>query len=128
MPIIKSALKKLRKDKRRAIQNKAVKIKFKALVKKALAEPNLEHIKSAVSAIDKAAKKGVIHKNKATRIKSRVMKAAIKGEKRKRKTTETLKEKKAQKKRETRKRKKSAKSKKTSTKSAEKKKSADTTD
>jgi small subunit ribosomal protein S20 len=126
MPIIKSAIKKLRKDKKRTAQNKAIKRKFKALVKKALAEATLENINLAISAIDKAVKKKVIHKNKAARIKSKVMKAATKEEKRKKGTTETLKKKEAQSKRETRKRKKSAKSKKTSTKSAEKKKSTDT--
>lgn len=74
MPIIKSAIKKLRKDKKRTVRNKALKRRYKDLVKKALGEPTEENIKKAVSVIDRAAKRNIIHKNKASRLKSRVMK------------------------------------------------------
>lgn len=96
MPIIKSAIKKLRKDKKRTVRNKALKRRYKDLVKKALGEPTEENIKKAVSVIDRAAKRNIIHKNKASRLKSRVMKP-------KKKKVEKGKGKKAKKKRETRK-------------------------
>ena len=75
MPVTKSAKKKLRKDRKRTIRNKILKERYKRLLKKALKDPKEENIRRAVSAIDKAAKRHVIHKNKAARLKSRVMKA-----------------------------------------------------
>lgn len=74
MPIIKSAKKKLRVDKRRAVYNLSVKNNLKSLLKKAEAELSASLIKEAVSAIDKAARKGLLHKNTAARKKSRLMK------------------------------------------------------
>ena len=114
MPLIKSAIKKLRKDKKRAAHNLALKRRYKELIKKALREPTEKNKKAAVSAIDKAAKRNVIHKNKAARLKSRVMKT------RKGKVEKGKEGKKEKKKRDTRK-KKTAKSKKKSAKSADEK-------
>lgn len=70
MPVIKSAKKKLRQDKSRTARNKAVEDLMKKLLKKAKASPTTENIRLAVQATDKAAKKYIIHKNKAARVKS----------------------------------------------------------
>lgn len=74
MPITKSALKSLRQDHRRAKVNHAIKLNYRALVKKAQRQPTLTNLKKAYSALDRAAKKKVIHKNKAARLKSRLAK------------------------------------------------------
>lgn len=73
MPITKSAEKKVRKDKKRTIANaryiKAYKLLLNKIKKK---KGNLkELLNQFYSAVDKAAKKHVIHKNKAKRLKSR---------------------------------------------------------
>ena len=78
MPNIQSAKKKMRKDVRRTKQNEvyrgAISKAVKFLVKLKGGEGASEKAKKAVSLIDKAAKRKVIHKNKAARLKSRVMK------------------------------------------------------
>jgi len=63
MPIIKSAKKALKQNKKKAKQNLA----YKKQIKKALKSKNLDKI---YKALDKAAKRGVISKKKATRKKS----------------------------------------------------------
>lgn len=78
MPNIQSAKKKMRKDIKRTKQN----FVYQNSIKKAMQSVNKlkgkdgsqERVKKAVSLIDKAAKRKVIHKNKAARLKSRVMK------------------------------------------------------
>jgi len=72
MPIIKSAIKKLRQDKARRQRNLTELKKFKNAVKKAVAKPGPKTIPAAYSAIDRAAKKNIIHKNKAARLKSAI--------------------------------------------------------
>lgn len=74
MPVTKSAKKKLRKDKRKTLQNKNLESLFKKMVKRAQKNPTEENIKKAVVVIDKSAKKNIIHKNKAARIKSSLYK------------------------------------------------------
>lgn len=70
----KLALKKRRA--RNLAAKSAVKKAFKAaeVALKSKAQDVLEKIKKAVSAIDKAVERGIIHKNKAARKKSRLMK------------------------------------------------------
>lgn len=75
MPLIKSAIKKLKQDKKRTLRNRGLKKRYKELTKQALGEPTDKAVRAAVAAIDKAAKRRVIHKNKAARLKSRVMRA-----------------------------------------------------
>ncbi len=77
MPIIKSAIKKLRKDRKRTIKNKAKKENLKKLIKTARAENSIENLATVFSALDKAAKTKLIHKNKASRLKSRLAKASV---------------------------------------------------
>ena len=74
MPIIKSAIKKLRKDRKRTVLNKAKKENLKALIKKARVNKTPENLRAVFSALDKAAKVNLIHKNKAARLKSRLSK------------------------------------------------------
>jgi|SRR3989344_4518441 len=74
MPVIKSAKKKLRQDKKRTKNNKKLKDLFKKLVKQAKSSPTEKSIKMAISVVDKAARKNIFHKNKAARIKSSLSK------------------------------------------------------
>ncbi len=83
MPIIKSAKKRVRVSEKASVRNaktkrtlrEAVKSFHKALATGKKAEVQTTH-KQAVSAIDTAAKKNVIHKNKAARKKSQLSAAA----------------------------------------------------
>lgn len=76
MPIIKSAKKKVRKDKKRTIKNlsyiRLLKETFKKLKKGGKNKKEL--IKLYYSQVDKAVKNNVIHKNKGNRLKSKVRK------------------------------------------------------
>lgn len=81
MPQRKSALKRLRADKKRRLRNLAIKNKIKKVTKKflrAIKEKNIEEAKKIqpllYKALDKAAAKKYIHKNKASRQKSRLSK------------------------------------------------------
>ena len=74
MPLIKSAIKKLRKDKVRTLRNKKKKDNIKSLIKKARINKTPENLQAVFSALDKAAKTNLIHKNKASRLKSRLSK------------------------------------------------------
>lgn len=77
MPIIKSANKKLRQDKKRTLRNKRLESLFKKMVKDAKKNPSKENLQKAASITDKAAKKNIIHKNKAARIKSSLSKLVV---------------------------------------------------
>ncbi len=74
MPILKSAIKKLKQDKKRTMVNKVYRESLRQAVKQARKEKTAKAVKLAYSALDKAAKQKVIHKNKAARLKSRLMK------------------------------------------------------
>lgn len=74
MPIIKSAIKKVRKDKKRTKMNKLRSEKVKKILKETRKNPTAEKINLAQSLIDKLAKVKVIHKNKAARLKSQIAK------------------------------------------------------
>lgn len=78
MPVTKSAKKKLRQDKKRRERNKKLINLFKNLIKKAKKQPSEKAIRAAVGALDKAAKRNVIHKNKAARLKSSIAKLVLK--------------------------------------------------
>ena len=81
MPVTQSAIKAMKQNRKANERNKATKAEFRGKVKiakKAIAtdQENLGKLTSeAIQAIDKAAKKGVIHKNTAARRKSRLMKS-----------------------------------------------------
>ncbi|OGH02965.1 MAG: hypothetical protein A2798_00875 [Candidatus Levybacteria bacterium RIFCSPHIGHO2_01_FULL_37_17] len=74
MPVIKSAKKKLRKDILREKRNDLIRNSLKQVLKQIKNKPTAESIKKAIKIADKAAKKNIIHKNKASRIKSRLSK------------------------------------------------------
>jgi len=74
MPIIKSAKKKMRKDKKRTVKNALYVASYKATLKKLKkgGKDVSQLIKKYYSQIDKAVKEKVIHKNKGNRMKSKV--------------------------------------------------------
>ena len=74
MPITKSAIKKLRADKKKTIFNKATRTKAKTAIESFKDLLTVETLSKAFSAVDRAAKKGVIKKGKADRIKARLSK------------------------------------------------------
>lgn len=74
MPVTKSARKKLRKDKTRTRENRKIENLFKYAVKKAQKSKTEKVVKDTIKLVDKAAKKNIIHKNKASRIKSKLSK------------------------------------------------------
>ena len=76
MPNIRSAKKWARASEKRRVRNLAVKTALKTKFKKAVDAPTAAAVKAASSAHDKAAARGIIHKNKANRKKSRLAKRA----------------------------------------------------
>ncbi|MBC5824637.1 MAG: 30S ribosomal protein S20 [Candidatus Eremiobacteraeota bacterium] len=75
MPNIKAAVKWTRASEKRRLRNAAVKTKLKTLFKKASApKADDSAVTVAMSALDKAAARGIIHKNAANRKKSRLAK------------------------------------------------------
>ena len=80
MPIIQSAKKKLRQDKKRTVTNDA----YRHLYKDALREVrqkrpqkgtlSADELNHGYSVLDKASKQHIIHPNKAARLKSRMTK------------------------------------------------------
>jgi len=72
MPVIKSAKKKLKQDKKRTAQNQIVRDVLKNTLKNARKSKTAKTVQDAVKAIDKAAKQNIIHKNKAARLKSKL--------------------------------------------------------
>ena len=79
MPNIKAAIKWTRASEKRRKRNLSAKTRLKTLVKKAGTENADEaSVLTASSALDKAAARGIIHKNKAARQKSRMAKKTAK--------------------------------------------------
>lgn len=78
MPNIKAAEKWVRQTEKRTTRNLDVKTRLKTLYKKAVSAQDAEVSKSVEAQFDKAAQKGIIHPNKASRKKSRLAKAAAK--------------------------------------------------
>jgi small subunit ribosomal protein S20 len=74
MPIIAGAKKKLRHDRKRTKVTMKVRKSVSSIVKEARKTPTKKSLTLAFQALDKAAKRNVIHKNKASRIKSRLSK------------------------------------------------------
>ncbi len=81
MPVTKSAKKHLRVDERRRKRNRSIRSLVKTNVTKAEkfilsgeVEAARPAVVAAVSSLDKAAEKGIVHPNNAARRKSRLMK------------------------------------------------------
>lgn len=77
----KSAIKRIRQNEKRRVRNRVFRGRARTFVKQARtaieagkAEDARSATMVAVSALDKAAEKGIIHKNNAARRKSRLMK------------------------------------------------------
>jgi small subunit ribosomal protein S20 len=73
LPNIKAAIKWQRQTERRTLRNLDLKTRLKTLFKKAKATP--EQASSVEAQFDKAARKGIIHPNKAARKKARLARA-----------------------------------------------------
>jgi small subunit ribosomal protein S20 len=71
MPITTSAKKALRQDRKRTVINNRLRTKVKTVLKAYLAQPTGEQLVEVYSMVDKAAKKNLMHPNKAARLKSR---------------------------------------------------------
>jgi small subunit ribosomal protein S20 len=77
---IKSQIKRNLQNEKARLRNKAVRSELKTRIKTAVttaesgAENSEEALRLAVKKLDKAAAKGIIHKNQAARRKSRLMK------------------------------------------------------
>ena len=74
MPIIKSAKKAARQAVKRTAQNQQIKKFIKAALKAFKADPTPENLSKAQSEYDKAAKKGLLKKNTASRRKANLVK------------------------------------------------------
>mgnify|MGYP001581962368 FL=1 len=74
MPQTTGAIRKLRADKKKAAINLAIKTGYKQAVADFKKKPTAKGLVAVFSRVDRAAKKMVIHKNKADRIKSRLSK------------------------------------------------------
>ncbi len=74
MANIKSAIKRIRTTKRNRAQNLTYLDKIKKAIKAAVKSKSAADAKIAIKWLDKAAAKNVIHKNQASRKKSRLMK------------------------------------------------------
>lgn len=81
LPKIKSAQKRVRSSERRRVRNKSIRsltktsvIKAEKLIFSGEQESARESVAAAVSSLDKAVGKGIIHANNAARRKSRLMK------------------------------------------------------
>ncbi len=76
MPIIKSAKKAARQAEKRTAHNGQIKKAIKSTLKAFKAKPTAENLSKAQSEYDKAAKKGLIKKNTASRRKAALAKMA----------------------------------------------------
>lgn len=74
MPRIRSAKKKMRQARARAERNRAQRSAIKTAVKKARANPSEATLQAATAALDRGARKRLIHPNAAARKKSRLAK------------------------------------------------------
>lgn len=79
MANIKSQIKRIRQNEKRRLRNKAVRSEIKTRIKRVKAavlegdnQALEEKLRVATKRIDKAASKGIIHKNKAARLKSQL--------------------------------------------------------
>ena len=71
MPIIKSAKKRVKTARKAAVRNSKTKRSLKSALKAFTKSPSSKGHSAVQSNLDKAAKKGVVHKNKAARLKKR---------------------------------------------------------
>ena len=83
MPNIKSAKKRVKVSAKKNLRNRMIKSAMKTQIKKfetaaSASEVDVKLLSETQAAVDKAAAKGVIHKNAANRKKARLAKSAAK--------------------------------------------------
>jgi small subunit ribosomal protein S20 len=73
----RSATKRARQTLKRSLRNRSAVTRLRTMQKQARSKqtPNVDQIRALISAIDKAAKRGIIHENAANRRKARLNKA-----------------------------------------------------
>ncbi len=72
MPILNNAKKALRSSARKATRNTQTRSRMRNAVSAALQAVSPETVGEAYSRVDRAVKKGLVHKNTAARIKSKI--------------------------------------------------------
>lgn len=72
MPLTAQALKKMRHDETVEVRNHLVRENVRLAAKTVRKAPTMEALQKAFQVLDKAAKRHIIHKNKAARLKSRL--------------------------------------------------------
>jgi small subunit ribosomal protein S20 len=80
LPTHKSVEKRLKTSKKANIKNKQIKTRIKTLIKKTETVSDETSLRQTTSLVDSAARKSIIHPNKAARIKSRLAKLVQKKE------------------------------------------------
>lgn len=78
MPVTKTAKRALRSSKRKEEVNKQIRSDLETAIRIAKKKKGTKDILTAISFTDRAAKKKIIHKNKAARIKSLLTKLLVK--------------------------------------------------
>jgi small subunit ribosomal protein S20 len=75
----KSAAKRSRQTTKRSLRNHSVVTRLRTIQKqvRSSAAPSADQIRAVISSIDKAAKRGIIHRNAAIRRKARLNKALV---------------------------------------------------
>jgi len=74
----KSAAKRARQSARRTLRNRGVVTNLRSLSKKTKTSSGADGHRALIAALDKAAKRGIIHRNVANRRKARLNRAAAK--------------------------------------------------
>lgn len=72
MPITKGAIRKQRADKKKARANLVVRKSYKEAVSRFRRSPTAKNLSTLFRRLDRAAKSAVIHRNLASRLKSRL--------------------------------------------------------
>jgi small subunit ribosomal protein S20 len=70
MPVTKTAKRARRSSQRKELVNKVIKTKLDVAIRVAKKAKDKKSVSAAIALTDKAAKKNLIHKNKASRLKS----------------------------------------------------------
>ena len=76
MPILKNAKKALRNSERKRVVNRQVKTRVKTFTDKVKKSHDVKDVPAAFSAIDKAVKNILIHRNQAARLKAQMARLA----------------------------------------------------
>jgi small subunit ribosomal protein S20 len=83
MPVTKTAKRALRSSKKKEAVNKKIRASLEVAIRLARKEKSKKTIQEAISTVDRAAKKKVLHRKKAARIKSSLSKLLPKSKKQK---------------------------------------------